>query len=529
MRLIKLEVKMSLAARLWLLDSGSWAPLFLCKSTYGRNEETYTGKRKYQHQKNKAEKLHVVGSKADKTMTLSTPNQTYGKSDRPHKTIRPPKINWHSFWAGALDDIEQAFLSKEAEIRAYLKSVQPFVDKMDTAVRDASKCLRRISFNGWKRISGKEEACPEAASIVEAQNCVLRLKDLNNEVRRQEFDMEGDTHLWQGDSVRLALKVDCWKDMKAFLKEKVSHKSIGVFYGIELEDLPNPIIPLWWMPHLKKKTYLAHFPECTNWKSPSKFLEKALTKRRLPIIGDKVKFNSTAKSDCSEDALEGRVGVLTQVKLQQDFTFFQRKWVYRISAEFPKDSYGWVCLRDYTEVDLVDGCPFMPGQKVRVRRSIPRPSRGWGGINRSSVGSVVTVTGREGCETIAVKFPECKDWIGAACDLEPVLRLEEGEKVQMKLSVDCAEDYGGRMTHEEVGEFKYIEDYDPDWSYSQSAVVKFAGTTRYCDKNDIEPVRYVAPSYDKGFEAGVEGNKSNLVDRFDLFSAAHFLEILSSA
>lgn len=61
------------------------------------------------------------------------------------------------------------------------------------------------------------------------------------------------------------------------------------------------------------------------------------------------------------------------------------------------------------------------------------------------------------------------------------------------------------------------------------ALVKFAGTKRYCDKDDIEPVRYVAPSYDKGFEACVEGNKSNLVNRFDLSSAAHFLEILSSA
>ena len=71
------------------------------------------------------------------------------------------------------------------------------------------------------------------------------------------------------------------------------------------------------------------------------------------------------------------------------------------------------------------------GDKVRVSSAIPEPTRGWGGVNGSSVGEVKEVTGSEGQEEITVEFPECNDWVGVTRDLEFHRELVVGDSVQV--------------------------------------------------------------------------------------------------
>ncbi|XP_067944213.1 uncharacterized protein [Watersipora subatra] len=352
-----------------------------------------------------------------------------------------------------LDDIEQALASKEVEIRKYLQPVHRLTGEMDSAITQGSSALHSLLGES-----------PGVTAIAEAQRCAFHLKDLNNSVRRQDIDLEDSSSIRRGDSVRLKRNLDLWKNMEEFLQEKVSHKSVGVFFGISKEEIPNPNFWLFGLSQ-QKTTILVQFPECLNWERQTLAIEKALTKGPMPVVGDKVKLNSSAHQytdDEDEYLPKDSIGILTEVKLQNIYHGFlaEESDVYMATVNFPNISGFTHCDVKYTQIDLVTGCPFVPGQKVRVRRSIPRPSRGWGGINRSSVGSVIAVTGTEECETIAVKFPECKDWIGAACDLEPVLKLKEGEKVQLKLSVDCAKKRKRWPTHGMVGELEY-------WSYAR--------------------------------------------------------------
>ena len=68
---------------------------------------------------------------------------------------------------------------------------------------------------------------------------------------------------------------------------------------------------------------------------------------------------------------------------------------------------------------------------MRVSSAIPEPTRGWGGVNGSSVGEVKKVTGSEGQEEITVDFPECKDWVGIATDLQFYREPVVGDSVQV--------------------------------------------------------------------------------------------------
>lgn len=52
-------------------------------------------------------------------------------------------------------------------------------------------------------------------------------------------------------------------------------------------------------------------------------------------------------------------------------------------------------------------------------------------MNGSSVGKVKTITGAKGQEEVTVDFPECKDWIGLATELEVAREPRKGESVQV--------------------------------------------------------------------------------------------------
>lgn len=64
--------------------------------------------------------------------------------------------------------------------------------------------------------------------------------------------------------------------------------------------------------------------------------------------------------------------------------------------------------------------------------SIPEPSRGWAGVNGSSVGKVKRVGGLKGQEEVTVDFPECKGFVALVTELEVFREPKEGDKVQVK-------------------------------------------------------------------------------------------------
>jgi len=68
---------------------------------------------------------------------------------------------------------------------------------------------------------------------------------------------------------------------------------------------------------------------------------------------------------------------------------------------------------------------------VRVNSNIPEPSRGWAEVNGSSIGKITAIEGPEGQEEVTVDFPECKDWVGLATELEMSREPIKGEKVQV--------------------------------------------------------------------------------------------------
>ena len=75
---------------------------------------------------------------------------------------------------------------------------------------------------------------------------------------------------------------------------------------------------------------------------------------------------------------------------------------------------------------------FQIGDEVRVSSAIPEPSRGWAGVNGSSVGKVKKVKGSKGQEELTIDFPECKDWIGLATEVQFHRRPSKGDKVQVR-------------------------------------------------------------------------------------------------
>ena len=62
---------------------------------------------------------------------------------------------------------------------------------------------------------------------------------------------------------------------------------------------------------------------------------------------------------------------------------------------------------------------------------IPKPVRGWGNVNGSSIGTVKEIDGPKGKEEVVVDFPDCKEWVGFASELEISRKPFSGEKVQV--------------------------------------------------------------------------------------------------
>lgn len=72
---------------------------------------------------------------------------------------------------------------------------------------------------------------------------------------------------------------------------------------------------------------------------------------------------------------------------------------------------------------------------MRVSSSIPEPSRGWGGINGSSVGKVKKIAGLKDQEEVTVDFPQCKKWVALATEVELVREPNKGDKVQVNMLI----------------------------------------------------------------------------------------------
>lgn len=74
---------------------------------------------------------------------------------------------------------------------------------------------------------------------------------------------------------------------------------------------------------------------------------------------------------------------------------------------------------------------------MRVSSKIPEPSRGWAGVNGSSVGKVKKVEGSKGHEEVTVNFQECNNWIGYATELELDREPRKGDHVQVTIIILC--------------------------------------------------------------------------------------------
>ena len=70
---------------------------------------------------------------------------------------------------------------------------------------------------------------------------------------------------------------------------------------------------------------------------------------------------------------------------------------------------------------------------MRVNSSLAEPRRGWARVTGSSVGTVLEISDEKGKEELTVKFPESKEWMGLATELELAQKPIKGEKVQVSL------------------------------------------------------------------------------------------------
>mmetsp|Transcript_1556 Transcript_1556/g.4539 ORF Transcript_1556/g.4539 Transcript_1556/m.4539 type:complete len:668 (-) Transcript_1556:261-2264(-) len=109
----------------------------------------------------------------------------------------------------------------------------------------------------------------------------------------------------------------------------------------------------------------------------------------------------------------GKVGKGSVGLVRARFTL-QSTVVYTV--DFPEQD-GWKGRAADLEVDrAANEC--RPGKRVRVRRTVTQPSKGWGnnGVSHASVGIVRSV-GHDGA--VKVAFPEDSTWVCVLADIEP--------------------------------------------------------------------------------------------------------------
>ncbi|XP_067944552.1 uncharacterized protein [Watersipora subatra] len=377
-----------------------------------------------------------------------------------------------------LQGLSKGLCDTKSELKESANSLRPNIDKMKDAMKHVPDLTKKLSGNRYT-----------ADDVAKGKRLLEKLTQLNQNMAKLNIGSpESHLKIRSGDSVRIS-SFDDDEKLEEFINGKVSHSSVGIYYGVRTEESSNSSFPF------HKQTTekpLVIFPEKFDWVGPGLgCLERAYSKAKLPFRGDRVGIKSSIKTP--HFSWKGvKAGKSQGVMKDIDFDTAAPSGDLVVIVDFP-EATGWRGL--YSEIEFASGCGMKEGDKVRVSSFIPEPSRGWAGVTGSSVGKVKSIKGKKGEEEVTVDFPECKDWVGLATELEHHREPSIGDKVQVKLTVKSPELGWGGVSHEDVG---ILQEVMRDAKLGTVAQVHIAGK-KYrwsCKLKELELARYQSPNYD---------------------------------
>ncbi|XP_067944359.1 uncharacterized protein [Watersipora subatra] len=361
-----------------------------------------------------------------------------------------------------VEDEEREKMLKEKTILEYIRCLNGHLETIIHVLQIAKTSLFTVfSFGDISPLQ-----------LLLAQKSLYVLKFKNESVRRINYGVDSFWEPNGGDCVMLRPEAFTKNFMSEYLRGENTMGSVGLLMRSYIREPEAEVL----------------FPgDKATRMVKSAFVVEILTERRMPFKGDKVKLKRKA------------------ITLQPQASNFQaptsangilKEMFPRAMVKFPGQEELW--CGPYEDIELVPGCGFEPGDNVWVRRTIPEPSRGWGGVTKSSVGVVRLVIGRRGNEEITVDFPECKGWIGLATDLQRVRDIWLANEVQIKLTVSEPRKGWQSVGRNDVGYVLTIQ--------GDECVVGFPTNPRFkCYVDEIEPCRYEKGPYDKPATETEEG------------------------
>ncbi|XP_067945348.1 uncharacterized protein [Watersipora subatra] len=257
----------------------------------------------------------------------------------------------------------------------------------------------------------------QATILIESLKRSHEIKFWNDHVRRIAYGVDSYWEPKGGDCIRLRSDAFTNDTMQQYIHGHTTLGSVGILMRSYIGEPEAEVL----------------FPgDKAPWMLKTELFSKVMTKRRIPFLGDKVRLKRKAitlepQSGSSQSSFRAVHGILKAMFPEAKVAFGDKLWT-----------------GSYADIELVPGCGLQEGDKVCIRRSIPEPVRGWGGVTKSSVGKVVLVEGEEGKERITVEFPECKRWVGVVIDLELVRDLREADEVQF-VQLDLRKTHGSSV------------------------------------------------------------------------------------
>ncbi|XP_067945351.1 uncharacterized protein [Watersipora subatra] len=344
------------------------------------------------------------------------------------------------------------------EFDAYIKELRDLRKNLALVYKLASESLNALSGSNTSPLH-----------LRQAEANMYKLKSTNNAVRRMQFGVDSFYEWKEGACTRLNPLNFTQESMRKYMEGETTIGTIGLQLKLGQHK------------HKGKVLVIFDNDENPQWVDGSD-TAWILARRQIPFKGDKVRFKRLAitMEPHSEQATTEQVspnGILKNI--------FPKAVV-----DFPGHKEPWV--GPYKDIELVPECEFEVGDRVWVRKIIPEPSRGWGEVNGSSVGTITNITRVEGKEEITVDFPECEGWIGLPTDIERERLANKEDEVQVKLSINEPR-YGWQSVSERHDAIGIIVDMNETGT---ECAVAFGNTKFKCSIDEIEPYRYHRAHYD---------------------------------
>ena len=146
---------------------------------------------------------------------------------------------------------------------------------------------------------------------------------------------------------------------------------------------------------------------------------------------------------------------------------------HRVTVDFPGRQNAW--LAELQELELASPSPLVPGDHVRVRRDVDPPHFGWQGLDRESVG--VLISTRDPLR-VPIRMPfYARPWVAQLHELELVSPrlLQPGDRVRVRHSVRVPRFGWGSVDHDSVGTLLSVTHSHHPQPDRVTATVRFPG------------------------------------------------------